>query len=93
VIAIAPPEAGGPLDQAIARLDSYDWIIFTSVNGVKYFWARLLEHPTQRSIAGPKNVSEKSGGAGFSPEGTYGLACPGSLERLPHLTFQTASQF
>jgi uroporphyrinogen-III synthase len=54
VIAIAPPEAGGPLDQAIARLDSYDWIIFTSVNGVKYFWARLLEHPTQRSIAGPK---------------------------------------
>jgi hypothetical protein len=36
-------------------------------------------------------VSEKSGGAGFSPEGTYRLACPGSLERLPHLTFQTAS--
>jgi uroporphyrinogen-III synthase len=41
VIAIAPPEPGGPLDQAIARLDSYDWIIFTSVNGVEHFWARL----------------------------------------------------
>jgi uroporphyrinogen-III synthase len=54
VIAIAPPEPGGPLDHAIARLDSYDWIIFTSVNGVKYFWARLLEQPTQRSISGPK---------------------------------------
>ncbi len=40
VIAIAPPEAGGPLDQALARLDSYDWLIFTSVNGVKHFWAR-----------------------------------------------------
>ena len=41
VIAIVPPEPGGPLDQAIARLAGYDWIIFTSVNGVKHFWARL----------------------------------------------------
>ncbi len=30
-----------PLDQAIARLDSYDWLIFTSVNGVRYFVDRL----------------------------------------------------
>ena len=41
VIAIAPPEPGGPLDQAIARLSSYDWLIFTSVNGVECFWARV----------------------------------------------------
>ncbi len=41
VIAIAPPEPGGPLDQALARLSSYDWLIFTSVNGVDCFWARL----------------------------------------------------
>jgi uroporphyrinogen-III synthase len=41
VIAIAPPEAEGPLDQAITRLSSYDWTIFTSVNGVEHFWARL----------------------------------------------------
>ena len=41
VIAIAAPEAGGPLDQAIARLGLYDWIIFTSVNGVQQFWNRL----------------------------------------------------
>jgi uroporphyrinogen III methyltransferase/synthase len=31
----------GPLDQAIARLDSYNWLIFTSVNGVRYFIDRL----------------------------------------------------
>ena len=31
----------GPLDRAIARLDSYDWLIFTSVNGVRYFVDRL----------------------------------------------------
>lgn len=41
VIAIAQPETDGPLDRAIARLGDYDWIIFTSVNGVEHFWARL----------------------------------------------------
>jgi uroporphyrinogen III methyltransferase/synthase len=30
-----------PLDEAIARLDSYDWLIFTSVNGVRFFIDRL----------------------------------------------------
>jgi uroporphyrinogen III methyltransferase / synthase len=30
-----------PLDQAIASLDSYDWLIFTSANGVRYFVDRL----------------------------------------------------
>ena len=41
VIEIVPPESYGPLDDAIARLDSFDWVIFTSVNGVEYFWPRL----------------------------------------------------
>ena len=31
----------GPLDAAVARIDSYDWLIFTSVNGVRYFIDRL----------------------------------------------------
>jgi uroporphyrinogen-III synthase len=43
VITILPPEAGGPLDEAVARLADYDWLIFTSVNGVEHFWARLTE--------------------------------------------------
>jgi uroporphyrinogen III methyltransferase/synthase len=30
-----------PLDQAIARLETYDWLIFTSVNGVRHFVERL----------------------------------------------------
>jgi uroporphyrinogen III methyltransferase/synthase len=37
VIEIREPADPKPLDDAIARLDSYDWIIFTSVNGVRYF--------------------------------------------------------
>ena len=41
VIGIAPPSDPEPLRQAAARVESYDWLIFTSVNGVRYFIQRL----------------------------------------------------
>lgn len=31
----------GPLDRAIAELPAYDWLIFTSANGVRFFMERL----------------------------------------------------
>lgn len=40
-IEIGPPEDHTALDQAIATLDKYHWLIFTSVNGVAAFWQRL----------------------------------------------------
>ncbi|HEY1266624.1 MAG TPA: uroporphyrinogen-III synthase [Candidatus Binatia bacterium] len=40
-IEIAPPESYRSLDNAISNIESYNWIIFTSVNGVDYFSARL----------------------------------------------------
>ena len=40
-IEIAPMDDYSALDQAIAALDKYQWIIFTSVNGVAAFWDRL----------------------------------------------------
>jgi uroporphyrinogen III methyltransferase/synthase len=40
-IHIAPPGDWAPLDTAITALNSYDWIVFTSVNGVGNFWERL----------------------------------------------------
>jgi uroporphyrinogen III methyltransferase/synthase len=40
-IAIRPPENWEPLDAAVERLSSYDWVIFTSTNGVRFFWERL----------------------------------------------------
>ncbi|HEX9035617.1 MAG TPA: uroporphyrinogen-III synthase [Ktedonobacterales bacterium] len=40
-IAIAPIEDTAPLDAAIAGLSDYDWLVFTSVNGVAAFAARL----------------------------------------------------
>lgn len=40
-IEIAPPQDWTPLDEALGSLQQYQWIIFTSVNGVKYFFERL----------------------------------------------------
>jgi len=40
-IEIQPAEDYGPLDRALAELASYDWLIFTSANGVRFFLERL----------------------------------------------------
>lgn len=40
-IEIVPPESYAPLDEAIENLYGYDWLIFTSVNGVDFFLRRL----------------------------------------------------
>lgn len=40
-IEIVPPSHWEGLDRAIDHLESYDWIIFTSVNGVRFFFQRL----------------------------------------------------
>ena len=40
-IKLVPPKITAPLDAAIKGVSSYDWAIFTSVNGVKYFFERL----------------------------------------------------
>jgi len=42
-IEIVPPLRWGEVDRAIDRLKSYDWIIFTSANGVDFFWQRIME--------------------------------------------------
>jgi uroporphyrinogen III methyltransferase / synthase len=41
VIELQPAADPAPLDAAIARLPEYDWLIFTSVNGVRFFMERL----------------------------------------------------
>jgi uroporphyrinogen III methyltransferase / synthase len=40
-IEIVPASDYSPLDRAITELPSYDWLIFTSVNGVRFFLERL----------------------------------------------------
>ncbi len=41
---IHPPDDWGPVDRAIEALATYDWVIFTSVNGVRGFMDRLRFH-------------------------------------------------
>jgi uroporphyrinogen III methyltransferase / synthase len=38
---IGPPTNWEALDSAIAKLDTFDWLILTSTNGVDYFFERL----------------------------------------------------
>lgn len=45
-IKIVPPDSFEQLDKAIENLHSYNWLVFTSVNGVDYFYRRL--HKTGR---------------------------------------------
>src|SRR5438270_13921051 len=40
-IEIRPPRSFKPLDKALQNLDTYDWLILTSVNGVEAMWQRL----------------------------------------------------
>ncbi len=44
-IEIQPALDYQPLDRALANLDSYDWLIFTSANGVRFFLDRLDRSP------------------------------------------------
>ncbi len=41
-IKIVPVEDYQVLDRALAELETFDWVVFTSVNGVSYFFKRLF---------------------------------------------------
>lgn len=62
-IKIVPPENWGELDAAIDKIESYNWLIFTSANGVKFFFKRFLEKDRDiRDLKGIKicSVGEKT---------------------------------
>jgi len=40
-IDVAPLADTTPVREAVDKLDCFDWLVFTSVNGVKYFWHEL----------------------------------------------------
>ena len=42
VIRVADPEDWGPADAAISALDTFDWLVLTSSNGVERFFSRLV---------------------------------------------------
>jgi len=51
-IKTASPEDFRPLDRAIKNLSTYDWLVFTSINGVSFFFKRLFEQGRDIRILG-----------------------------------------
>ncbi|MEH2068099.1 MAG: uroporphyrinogen-III C-methyltransferase [Nostoc sp.] len=52
---ICPPSSWEDLDNAIASLSDFDWLILTSCNGVDYFFTRLIAQGKDiRALAGVK---------------------------------------
>ncbi|MFB3926507.1 MAG: uroporphyrinogen-III C-methyltransferase [Syntrophales bacterium] len=52
-IRIAPVESRRGLDRALAEIEKYHWIVFTSANGVRAFFSRLMEKEMDaRSLKG-----------------------------------------
>jgi uroporphyrinogen III methyltransferase/synthase len=60
-IEVVPTDDPKPLENAIDRLPNYDWLIFTSVNGVRFFFERLFAqnkdvralHHIKTAVIGP----------------------------------------
>jgi len=56
-IEIAPPASYAPLDEAIAHLQHYDWLIFTSANAVNAFRSRTPITDTPKiGVIGPSTA-------------------------------------
>jgi uroporphyrinogen III methyltransferase/synthase len=51
-IRIGPPDDLDALDRACAEAGTFDWIVFTSANGVDYFMSRLLAQGDVRDLKG-----------------------------------------
>ncbi len=52
-IEIAEPESWSAVDDALARISTYHWLVFSSANGVRFLLERLLDkHGDARLLAG-----------------------------------------
>jgi uroporphyrinogen III methyltransferase/synthase len=62
VIEIRPFEENVALDRAIEKLGCYDWVVFTSVNGVDAFFERYLLHrkATENAEKSKINLSDSA---------------------------------
>jgi uroporphyrinogen-III synthase len=64
-VRLVPPEDPGPLDDALARLSSFDWILFASANAARFFCGRAA----RKGISGPpEGVRVASVGPGTTRE-------------------------
>jgi uroporphyrinogen III methyltransferase / synthase len=55
-IRIEPPESTAPLDEALVKLGSYDWVVFTSQNAVHAVFERLWAAARDARVFGKARV-------------------------------------
>lgn len=69
VIEIRSVEDHARLDQALVQINKYDWVVFTSVNGVEVVFARLEKYSSLPRVAaiGPK-TAEALQARGVTPD-------------------------
>lgn len=80
VIEIQSEEDQRALDQALDQLNKYDWVIFTSVNGVRLFFNRLRE----RNLSFPTPDSAQLKLAAIGPKTALALQQQGvSVDWVP----------
>jgi uroporphyrinogen III methyltransferase/synthase len=72
VIRIVDPPDAGPLERAIASLGGYDWVLFTSSNGVDRFFAALERAGRDARALGNSKVGVIGPGTRAALEG-YGI--------------------
>ncbi|NPV52717.1 MAG: uroporphyrinogen-III C-methyltransferase [Firmicutes bacterium] len=84
-IRISDPEDLQPMDDAIARIESYDWILFTSVNGVRCFMRRLLVSGKDVRMLGSVRIGA------IGPSTAEGLAAFGLRPDLVPKTYRAES--
>jgi uroporphyrinogen III methyltransferase/synthase len=83
VIEIRPFEENVALDRAIAKLGCYDWVVFTSVNGVDAFWGRLqfttehTEHTEKKEENSVSSVFSVVKTAAIGPKTAHSLIARG----------------
>jgi uroporphyrinogen III methyltransferase/synthase len=56
-IELAPASDWGPIDQALSRAGEFDWVVFTSANGVEYTRQRLFETGRDVRVFGDAKVA------------------------------------
>jgi uroporphyrinogen III methyltransferase/synthase len=72
LIRIAPPESSAEIDSAIGRIPEFDWIVFTSINGVNGFMSRAWKLGNDARIFARTRIAV-IGPATASALATYGL--------------------
>jgi hydroxymethylbilane synthase len=78
VVAFAPPEDWSGVDQTIAALDQYDWLVFTSANGVRFYFERVKQ--TGASLESVRAKICAVGPATAAAVENYGL----TVHLMPH---------